>query len=249
MASGSPFPRTARPSWSASTSPIGPPRRSPASTSSRWIRRLPPPPTDETLAEQLTGMAWSIAKLTTLHRTIRPELLEQPNHLVTAEAAELGAADTTPDNLYMIGTFRLEPDQALVIDLVPPDTRYWSVTVENIWHECIDPRRRRSSITNAGAVGDGKGGGTDHRRRRRSRGRQLARHRRPSSGVRHRPMARQPRSPAGHHPGTAHRRGMSLMGAERFDRDRLVMRPSPPPARTTSVAPPGRRASTSSSTR
>jgi hypothetical protein len=113
---------------------------------------LPPPPTDEVLAQQLTGMAWSIAKLTTLHRTIRPELLEQPNHLVTAEAAELGAADTTPDNLYMIGTFRLDPDQALVIDLVPPDTRYWSVTVENIWHECIDPRRRRSSITNASAV-------------------------------------------------------------------------------------------------
>jgi hypothetical protein len=102
-------------------------------------------------------MAWSIAKLTTLHRTIRPELLEQPNQLVTAEAAELGAADTTPDNLYMIGTFRLDPDQALIIDLVPPDTRYWSVTVENIWHECIDPRRRRSSITNAGAVTDGQG--------------------------------------------------------------------------------------------
>jgi hypothetical protein len=36
--------------------------------------------------------------------------------LVTAAAADLGAADTTPDNLYMIGTFRLEPDQALVLD-------------------------------------------------------------------------------------------------------------------------------------
>ena len=118
---------------------------------------LPKPPTDEVLAEQLTGMGWTIAKLTTLHRTIRPELLERPNQLVTAEAAELGAADTTPDNLYMIGTFRLEPDQALVIDLEPPETRYWSVTVENIWHECIDPRRRRSSITNAGAATDGKG--------------------------------------------------------------------------------------------
>ena len=118
---------------------------------------LPLPPTDEVLAEQLTGMAWSIAKLTTLHRTIRPELLERPNQLVTAEAAELGAADTTPDNLYMIGTFRLDPDQALIIDMVPPDTRWWSVTVENIWHECIDPRRRRSSITNAGAVTDGQG--------------------------------------------------------------------------------------------
>ena len=70
-----------------------------------------------------------------------------PSILVTAEAAQLGAADTTPDNLYMIGTFRLAPDEALVLDLEPPDTRYWSVTLENIWHECIDPRRRTSSAT------------------------------------------------------------------------------------------------------
>ncbi len=108
-------------------------------------------PTDALIGEQMTGMAWTIAKLTTLHRTIKPELLDQPNQLVTAEAAELGAADSTPDNLYMIGTFRLAPGEALVIDLEPPGTRYWSVTLENIWHECIDPRRRRSSITNAGA--------------------------------------------------------------------------------------------------
>jgi hypothetical protein len=111
----------------------------------------PDAPTDAALAEQLTSMAWTIAKLTTLHQTIRPELLDLPNQLVTAEAADLGAADTTPDNLYMIGTFRLAPDEALVIDLEPPDTRYWSVTLENIWHECIDPRRRHSSITNAAA--------------------------------------------------------------------------------------------------
>jgi len=117
----------------------------------------PPAPTDEGLAEQLTGMGWTIAKLTTLHQTIKPELLDRPNRLVTSEAAELGAADTTPDNLYMIGTFRLEPDQALVLDLEPPDSRYWSVTLENIWHECIDPHRRRSSLTNAGAVTDREG--------------------------------------------------------------------------------------------
>lgn len=113
---------------------------------------LPLPPSDAVLAEQLTGMAWTMAKLATLHRTIRPDLLDAPNQLVTALAADLGAADTTPDNLYMIGTFRLAPDEAFVIDIEPPDTRYWSVTIENIWHECIDPRRRRSSITNARAV-------------------------------------------------------------------------------------------------
>ena len=113
---------------------------------------VPEPPTDEAIAQQFTAMAWTIAKLTTLHRTIRPDLLEQPNELTTAEAAELGSADTTPDNLYMLGTFRLAEGEALVIDITPPDTRYWSVTVENIWHECIDVRRRRSSLTNAHAV-------------------------------------------------------------------------------------------------
>jgi hypothetical protein len=126
------------------------------------IESLDPPgpparPTDSMLAEQLTAMAWTIWKLTTLYQTIKPELLDRPNELVTAEAGELGAADTTPDNLYMIGTFRLEGDEALVLDIDPPATRYWSVTVENIWHECIDVRRRRSSLTNATAVSETDG--------------------------------------------------------------------------------------------
>jgi len=116
------------------------------------LPELPDPPNDAALAEQLTSMAWTIAKLTTLHHSIKPELLAMPNQLVSAEAADLGAADTTPDNLYMLGTFRLAGDEALILDLVPPPSRYWSVTIENIWHECIDAHRRRSSITNAAAV-------------------------------------------------------------------------------------------------
>jgi hypothetical protein len=102
-------------------------------------------------------MGWTIAKLATLHRTIKPELLDRPNQLLTASADELGGADTTPDNLYMIGTFRLDDGEALIVDFEPPDTRYWSVTLENIWHECIDHRRRRSSLTNASAVRDDDG--------------------------------------------------------------------------------------------
>ncbi len=113
--------------------------------------------TDVALADQLTAMAWTLMKLATLHRTIKPELLDQPNTLVTALAADLGAADTTPDNLYMIGTFRLDPDQALVLDIVPPTTRYWNVTLENIWHECLEPRRRHSSVTNKGIEPDADG--------------------------------------------------------------------------------------------
>ena len=115
------------------------------------------PLTDDELADQLTAMAWSLMKLATLHRTIKPELLDTPNTLLTAEAANLGAADTTPDNLYMIGTFRLEPNEALVLDIAPPDTRYWNVTLESIWHECLEPRVRHSSVTNRGVAPDADG--------------------------------------------------------------------------------------------
>ena len=100
-------------------------------------------------------MAWTIAKLTTLHRTVRPELAASPNTLLTAEAAALGSADTTPDNLYMIGVFALEEDEGLVLDIEPPSSRYWSITLENIWRECIDPRRRRSHLTNATVIDTG----------------------------------------------------------------------------------------------
>ena len=115
------------------------------------------PLTDGELADQFTAMAWSLMKLVTLHRTIKPELLDNPNTLLTSEAADLGAADTTPDNLYMLGTFRLQPGQALVLDIEPPDTRYWNVTLENVWHECLEPRRRHSSVTNR-AVRPGEDG-------------------------------------------------------------------------------------------
>src|SRR5215208_4369610 len=83
------------------------------------------PITDVEAAEQFTAMAWTIVKLSTLHRTIKTELLTQPNTLLTAEAADLGSADTTPDNLYMMGTFALAPDEALVLEVSPPETRYW----------------------------------------------------------------------------------------------------------------------------
>ena len=115
------------------------------------------PLTDGELSDQFTAMAWSLIKLVTLHRSIKPELLDTPNTLLTAEAADLGAADTTPDNLYMMGTFRLDPDQALVLDIAPPDTRYWNVTLENIWHECLEPRERHSSVTNRRVQADADG--------------------------------------------------------------------------------------------
>jgi len=95
---------------------------------------------------------WTVAKLLTLHHSVLPEALERPNELLTVAAEALGGENTTPDNLYVLGTFRLADDEALTIEFTPPGTRYWNVSIENIWHECLDTRRRNSSVTNAGAA-------------------------------------------------------------------------------------------------
>ncbi|MDN4517755.1 DUF1214 domain-containing protein [Mycolicibacterium austroafricanum] len=130
----------------------------PASMSVECVDADPLQPiSDEALAAAFTAMAWTIVKLATLHRTVKPELLTAPNVLVTAEAAELGSAETTPDNLYMIGSFALEADETLLLEFTPPDTRYWNVTLENVWHECLEPRHRHSSVTNRGVRPDPAG--------------------------------------------------------------------------------------------
>lgn len=104
---------------------------------------------DGAAAAQVTAFTWTMFKLMTLHRTVLPDLPQRPNRLVTAEAAALGSENTTPDNLYMLGCFDLADDESLVLDIEPPRTRYWSVNLESIWHECLDPSRTRSSGTNA----------------------------------------------------------------------------------------------------
>ena len=116
------------------------------------------PLTDGELADQFTAMAWSLMKLATLHRTIKPELLDMPNTLMTAEAANLGAADTTPDNLYMIGTYpartRTRPSCSTSPRPTPgTGTSRWKASGTNAWNRT----HRHSSVTNRGVAPDADG--------------------------------------------------------------------------------------------
>ena len=57
----------------------------------------------------------------------------------------------------MIGSFSLSQDETLLLEFTPPDTRYWNVTLESVWHECLEPRHRHSSVTNRGVGPDSAG--------------------------------------------------------------------------------------------
>ena len=105
------------------------------------------PPSDQTIADSLIGTSYAFLKLTTLHKYVLPELLTETNQFVQTSSESLGSAISGEDNLYMIGSYQLADDEALVITAQPPETRYWNLTLESRWHETHDYLHRPTSLT------------------------------------------------------------------------------------------------------
>lgn len=103
--------------------------------------------TDASIAKALVGTRFAFEALSTLHRTVMPELLDQPNRFVRANSDDFGADISSSDNLYVIGAYQVDEDEALVIESDVPDVRYWNLTVESRWHETVDYRFRRTHRT------------------------------------------------------------------------------------------------------
>ena len=105
------------------------------------------PPSDAEIAASIIGTTYAFLRLTTLHRTVLPRLLDEQNGFVRATSEELGGAISGADNLYMIGSYQIEDDEALIVEVQPPDSRYWNLTLENRWHEIGDYLHRSTSRT------------------------------------------------------------------------------------------------------
>jgi hypothetical protein len=105
------------------------------------------PPTDEQVASAITGTTFAFLKLSTLHQYILPELMEEPNGFIKATSEKFGDDIAGTDNLYMLGSYQLADDEALVIEVTPPDTRYWNIAMETRWHETLDYLHRATSLT------------------------------------------------------------------------------------------------------
>ena len=105
------------------------------------------PPSDDYMATAITGTSFAFFALTNLHRTVLPELMESTNAFVRATPERLGQDIAAPDNLYMLGSYQLKNDEALLIRVQPPATRYWNLTLETRWHEIYDYLTRPTSRT------------------------------------------------------------------------------------------------------
>jgi hypothetical protein len=71
-----------------------------------------------------------------------------------AARTDIGGA---AENVTVWGSWDLEPDEALVIEVTPPEARYWSVALGNFWWESIDFANHQSSLNGHQAVVDADG--------------------------------------------------------------------------------------------
>lgn len=70
------------------------------------------------------------------------------------DMTEMGAA---AENRPVIGRFELEPDEALILEVQPPEGVYWSLSLGNPWLETIHYGRHQSSLNGHQAVIDPDG--------------------------------------------------------------------------------------------
>ena len=79
--------------------------------------------------------------------------MQKPNAISFESNAE-GVVDLfpTPDNQYAGGWFQLEPGEVLVVEIEPPDCRYWSVHLLSRWLESLDGEDGPISINKSQAI-------------------------------------------------------------------------------------------------
>jgi len=117
-----------------------------------------PPSTDGEIAKALMESSYGLRFMFTMHRTIQPELWDTPNEFARLNSDTFGTDISSADNLYMFGTYQIDEDEALVIELDPLDVRYWNLAIESRWHETVDYRKRRThrSLDHSVVDADGK---------------------------------------------------------------------------------------------
>ena len=92
-------------------------------------------PTDDEIAMGIRGTSFGLYSLTRLHQLVTPELLDEHNAFIRMTPENLGGDIASEDNLYMLASYQIDDNTALLITLDPPETRYWNLTLESRWHE------------------------------------------------------------------------------------------------------------------
>jgi len=117
--------------------------------------KAPRPPEDPraVIARQLIALGdFVVGNLDFFLQFSRPEA---PNtFLPPLDGTAMGGA---AENRPVIGSWELGPDEAVLLEVTPPEGLYWSFSLGNAWWETIDYARHQSSLNGHQAVVDDDG--------------------------------------------------------------------------------------------
>lgn len=121
------------------------------------IRRVgqPLPPKALTPSDLQTGLRSAgtlVAGASLLFAKWANDFQKKPNQLPQFDPEVSLKAGGDPNIAYYHGFWRLENDQALVIDAMPPACEYWNFQLNNYWMESLDYRFERIHLNKHSAV-------------------------------------------------------------------------------------------------
>ncbi|MEZ4333040.1 MAG: hypothetical protein R3F35_14870 [Myxococcota bacterium] len=134
--------------------------RSGGATPTAGLATQAPPPAASALAERWRAAASFLRAMTrgtgggTAGMKLPPYVSTEPNRMGDPSQwrESEGGGRGTPDQVYAMGPWRLEPDQALELRLRFPEAAYCSVALWNRFSQTVDPRVWRSTLNQQQAV-------------------------------------------------------------------------------------------------
>ena len=101
----------------------------------------PAPPHPDIVAHQITNASSTLRWNAELNTLWTPERRDEPHAFVAQSAEDIAAAVPNPDVNYSFTWWRLAEGEALLVDVQPVDTRYWSVQLCDRWFQSYPQRQ------------------------------------------------------------------------------------------------------------
>ena len=116
---------------------------------------VPGHPTSAEMRGRLANAASSVVWNARLNSLWTPERRAHPNQFVRQTSDDIVAAVPNPDVTYSFSWWRVDEGEALVIDVVPPRTRYWGLQIGDRWFQVYPDRRTNLNDRMVTPNGDG----------------------------------------------------------------------------------------------
>ena len=115
------------------------------------------PSEDAEVAHRIRAARYGLKTLASLHHIVTPSLTDEANVFQRLNSDDFGEDISSSDNLYMLGTYAIGADEALLVEVDALDVRYWNFAIESPWHESVDYVKRKGSRTHDDVSADPDG--------------------------------------------------------------------------------------------